>query len=360
MKTHVLVIAMALLAAMTGCATRPAATAEQAPPPQTFTPSRWAIVIHGGAGVIPKDSPREEIASRQASLAKALSEGRNRLARGDSAVDTVEAVVRMLEDDANFNAGVGAAFNEQGKHELDASIMDGATLNAGAVAGVRTVKNPVSLARLVMTQTPHVLLMGDGAEEFATAMNVARVPNEHFSTPRRREMLDEVLRERAKTKSKSSIDDPRMDRVSDSAARSGRIAAATGTVGCVAFDTKGNLASATSTGGLTGKRFGRVGDTPIIGAGTYASNASCAVSCTGTGEQFIRHTVARDIAARMELKGETLEASARHLIFNVLKPDDGGIIAIDRNGTIVMLFNGEGMFRAASDSGGMSVVKIWE
>ena len=309
-----------------------------------FEVGRWAIVIHGGAGVMEKDAPAAEVKSYQLSLVRALSEGRARLARGESALDVCEQIVRLMEDDPNFNAGVGAAFNEQGKHELDASIMDGATLNAGAVAGVRTVKNPVSLARLVMTQTPHVLLMGDGAEEFATTMNVTRVPNEHFGTPRRKQMLDEVLRERGK-------------RVSGDVKR---LAAKTGTVGCVALDVRGNIASATSTGGLTGKRFGRVGDTPIIGAGTYASNASCGVSCTGTGEQFMRHTVARDIAARMELKGETLEASARHVVFNVLKPHDGGIIALDRQGRVVMVFNTIGMYRAAADSEGMSVVKIWE
>ncbi len=308
-------------------------------------PARWAIAIHGGAGVMDKDAPSEEIKSYQLSLVRALSEGRTRLARGESALDVCEQIVRQLENDPNFNAGVGAAFNERGKHELDASIMDGATLRAGAVAGVRTVKNPVSLARLVMTQTSHVLLMGDGAEEFASAMNVARVPNEHFSTPRRRQMLDEVLRERAKN---------------SSAIQASPGAAKMGTVGCVALDVRGNIASATSTGGLTGKRFGRVGDTPIIGAGTYASNASCGVSCTGTGEQFIRHTVARDIAARMELKGETLEQSARHIVLNVLKPDDGGVIAVDRHGRVVMVFNTIGMYRAAADSAGMSVVKIWE
>lgn len=306
---------------------------------------KWAIAIHAGAGVIPKTASPAEIAEHEAALNKALNMGIERLSRGDSALDVCEAVVRILEDDPHFNAGKGAAFNEQGKHELDAAaMMDGATQRAGAVAAVRTVKNPISLARLVMERTPHILLIADGAEAFADTVKVERVPNEYFSTPKRREMLDEVLRERANKKADATPPaDPR-----------NRFA----TVGCVVMQ-RGTLAAATSTGGLTGKRFGRVGDSPIIGAGTYA-NATCAVSCTGTGEQFMRHTVARDVAARMELAGESVDAAARHMIFKVLQPDDGGLIAVSRQGDISMPFSSEGMFRAAADWRGLRVVKIWE
>jgi len=272
-----------------------------------------------------------------------LAVGKERAARGDAAMDVAEAVVRVLEDDERFNAGRGAAFNEKGEHELDASIMDGATLRCGAVAGVRTVKNPVSLARMVMTQTRHVLLMGDGAEQFADAMGVERVPNSYFSTPKRRQMLEEVLRERG----------------ARSDAAPGDVRHTYSTVGCVVRDVHGNLAAATSTGGLTGKRFGRVGDTPIVGAGTYA-DAGVAVSCTGTGEEFIRHGVARMVAARVQLAGQSLEQASRSVVFDTLKKDDGGIIAVDRDGVIVMMYNSEGMYRAAADSTGQAWVGVFE
>lgn len=315
---------------------------------------QWAIVIHGGAGVLSKTAPPEEIKAYEASLARVLAEGKMRLARGDSSLDTVEAIVKMLEEDDKFNAGKGAVFNAVGGHELDASIMDGRTLACGAVAGVRTVRNPIGLARLVMEKTIHVMLIGDGAEQFADAMGVARVPNDWFDTPKRRKALEEVLRERAAKRSDAGTIDPTNDGVNKTPDTR------FGTVGCVALDKAGNLAAATSTGGLTGKRFGRIGDSPIIGAGTYAANDSCAISCTGTGEEFIRHTVAGSVAARVKLQGKSLDAAAKELIFDTLKPDDGGLIGVSRSGEMVMVYSSEGMFRAAADSKGFSLVKIWE
>jgi L-asparaginase / beta-aspartyl-peptidase len=317
---------------LTGCVTRPAA------------PVTWAIALHGGAGTLDRDAPPAELDAYGASLRRALDVGRERAARGDSALDIAEAVVRVLEDDERFNAGRGAAFNERGEHELDASIMDGATLRCGAVAGVRTVKNPVSLARRVMTDTRHVLLMGDGAEQFADATGVERVPNTYFSTDRRRQMLEEVLRER---KQRSNANDP------------GDVRTTYSTVGCVVRDVYGNLAAATSTGGLTGKRFGRVGDTPIIGAGNFA-DAHAAVSCTGTGEEFIRHGVARMVAARVAIGRQTLQQAAHSVVFETLKQDDGGLIAVNAAGEIVMMYNSEGMYRAAADSSGEAWVAVFD
>lgn len=301
---------------------------------------RFCIAIHGGAGVIAKDAPDQERRAYVAGLEKALGEGRDRLARGESAIDAAEVVVRILEDDPLFNAGKGAVFTEDGKHELDASIMDGRTLACGAVAAVRTVKNPISLARLVMERTPHVLLIGDGAEQFAASVNVDRVDPSYFDTDRRRKDLENVLQER---KQKESA-----------------LPKSRGTVGCVALDIHGNLAAATSTGGMTAKRFGRVGDSPIIGAGTYANNASCAVSCTGTGEEFIRNVAAYDVSALMQYKGMTVEQAAHAVIFERLKPDDGGLIAVSNTGQVTMPFSTLGMFRGAADSDGRFQVAIWE
>ncbi|MGH7131861.1 MAG: isoaspartyl peptidase/L-asparaginase family protein [Phycisphaerales bacterium] len=325
-------------AAQSSPSTAPAAAAPLAP-----APGGWAIAIHGGAGVLDRVAPAAERDAYIASLTAALNEGQRRLAAGESAMDVCEAVVRILEDDPKFNAGKGAAYNAEGKHELDASIMDGKTLNCGAVAAVRTVKNPISLARLVMTRTNNVLLMGDGAEQFADAMGVEHVPNTYFDTPKRLEFFEEWQREQ---KAKQPQTPP---------AGSGK-----GTVGCVCLDTSGNLAAATSTGGLTGKRFGRVGDSPIIGAGCYANNASCAVSCTGTGEQFIRHTVARNVAALMEYGNLNLRDAAARMVFVSLKPDDGGLIAVSAAGEIALVYNSEGMFRGAANSKGHFEVKIWE
>jgi beta-aspartyl-peptidase (threonine type) len=310
-------------------------------------PGSWAIAIHGGAGVLDKVAPPHERAEYAASLAAALQLGRDELAHGGTALDAVQRVVRNLEENPLFNAGKGAVFTYDATHELDASIMDGATLRCGAVAGVKTVKSPIGLARLVMEKTPHVLLMGEGAEQFATKMAVERVQNTYFDTPKRREYWKERREEIDKAERASHAQAPSDPR------------STYGTVGAVALDSHGNLAAATSTGGLTCKRWGRVGDTPVIGAGNYA-DGNCAVSCTGTGEEFIRHGVARQIALIMELTGSSAHAAADKVVNHKLKPDDGGVIVVSRSGEIAMVYNSEGMFRGAANSAGRFDVAIWE
>jgi beta-aspartyl-peptidase (threonine type) len=306
----------------------------------------FAIAIHGGAGVIDKATTTpEERDAYLSSLRAALRAGRDELAKGGTAMDACEKVVRLLEEDPKFNAGKGAVFTEAGTHELDAAIMDGATLKAGAVAGVRTVRNPIALARLVMERTRHILLIGEGAEQFATEMGVERVENSWFDTPKRREALEKELEKRRRGAAGEDIAKHKDYR---------------GTVGAVALDSHGNLAAATSTGGMTAKKWGRVGDSPIIGAGTYANNKTCAVSGTGTGEQFIRHTIAKSIAAAMEYRGMSAEQAARHAVHGLLDPDDGGVIVVSHTGEIAMVFNTAGMFRGAADSSGRFEVGIWE
>ncbi len=321
------------------------ACAEKPSEPKAVKRMDYAIAIHGGAGTVPRTMEPETIAAYEASLTRALQLGRDRLAAGGQALDVVEEVVRLMEDDPLFNAGKGAVFTHDGTHELDASIMDGRTLGCGAVAGVKTVKNPISLARLVMTKTRHVLLVGAGADAFAREMNVELVDNAWFDTERRREQWQELVakeREAAERGDKAPLD-----------------AGTKGTVGVVALDKQGHLAAATSTGGMTNKRWGRAGDSPIIGAGTYANDATVAVSCTGTGEEFIRHAVARTVHARMELAKEPLDIAARGSL-DQLKKGDGGLIAVDKNGHIALPYNTEGMYRAAADSSGRFDVAIWE
>jgi beta-aspartyl-peptidase (threonine type) len=305
----------------------------------------FAIAIHGGAGVLDRPATSPELRDEHlAALRAALAAGRDELARGGTALDACELVVRMLEEDPKFNAGRGAVFTEAGEHELDAAIMDGATLKAGAVAGVRTVRNPISLARLVMERTRHILLVGQGAEQFAMEAGVERVENSWFDTPYRRQQLETEIELRRR------------------AARAGEPAAVTrsyGTVGAVALDTHGNLAAATSTGGMTAKKWGRVGDSPMIGAGTYANNKTCAVSGTGTGEQFIRHTIAKTIAANIEHRGMSAQQAAEAAVYGLLNPDDGGVIVVSHRGEIAMVFNTAGMFRGAADSEGRFEVGIW-
>jgi beta-aspartyl-peptidase (threonine type) len=294
---------------------------------------KWAIAIHGGAGTIPKDLPEAEKQQYIRSLTAALKLGQGVLQGGGTSLDAVERVVRFLEDDPLFNAGKGAVYTHEGTHELDAAIMDGSTLKCGSVAALKTVKSPISLARLVMEKSPHVFLVGEGAEAFAAEMKVERVPNSYFDTPKRYQQLQEALKKEQKDRD---------------------------TVGAVALDTHGNLAAATSTGGLTNKRFGRLGDVPVIGAGTYANNRTCAISGTGIGEEFIKHTVAHDISSLMEYGGLTLQQAADRVIHQKLKPGDGGVIGVARDGSIALVFNSEGMYRGAADSAGRFEVKIWE
>jgi beta-aspartyl-peptidase (threonine type) len=308
---------------------------------------RFAIAIHGGAGGSPEKMTAAEIKAVEASLGEALAIGVKILESGGSSLDAVEQVIRFLEDDPHFNAGRGAVFNSAGGHELDASIMDGKTKACGAVAAVRTVKNPISLARLVMTKTRHVLLTSDGAEKFADEMQVERVENSWFDTEKARKEWDERKKADA---AKTSSANP---------ATTGRgFEEHYGTVGCAALDVQGNLAAGTSTGGLTNKKFGRVGDSPIVGAGTYADNATCAVSCTGTGEEYIRHAVAYDISARLVYLKQPLKEAVSHNLRKRLKPGDGGIIAVGADGAIVLDYTTDGMARAAADASGMRIVKI--
>ncbi|HEV2286904.1 MAG TPA: isoaspartyl peptidase/L-asparaginase [Steroidobacteraceae bacterium] len=301
----------------------------------------YAIAIHGGAGAVPRASlsPERELQYR-AGLEAALDGGYAVLERGGSSLDAVTAAVRLLEDDPSFNAGRGAALTREGAAELDAAIMDGREQRAGAVAAVRHVKNPVELARRVMEKSRHVLLVGPGAEEFALEEGIALMPNLYFRTPERISQLEH---------------EQRGERVSD------LVPPGKGTVGAVARDRDGNLAAATSTGGMTNKRPGRVGDSPIIGAGTYAKNGVCAVSATGHGEYFIRAVAAHHVCAAVEYRGLTLELAMRELLDGILRGlgGDGGLIGVDRDGHVVMQFSTEGMYRGARDSSGRSEIAIY-
>jgi beta-aspartyl-peptidase (threonine type) len=288
-----------------------------------------AIAIHGGAGVM-KGMTKARQAIYLASLQNILERGYRILEEQGTSLDAVAAAVAALEDDPLFNAGRGAVYSAQGRHELDASIMDGATLAAGAVAAVRRIRNPVLAARAVMERSPHVLLAGRGAEAFAARHGIRLVPNSFFDTAERLAALRKGLKRHH------------------------------GTVGAVALDRKGNLAAATSTGGYTGKLAGRIGDSPIIGAGTYADNATCAVSGTGWGEAFIRVALAHEVCARMRLGGETVEQAARAVLRQIGRiGGDGGLIALDRRGNIAMPFNSEGMLRACIHPNGARVVAIY-
>lgn len=299
-----------------------------------------AIVIHGGAGTLARGEmdPARETAYRRG-LRAAIDAGHELLARGGSSLDAVTTAVRILEDDPLFNAGRGAVLAHDGSAELDASIMDGRHLRAGAVAGLRHVRNPIDLARAIMERSPHVMLVGPGAEAFAAAQGFTPVPNDYFVTPERRAQLERVLTGRLSA---------------------GEDLMGLGTVGAVALDTAGNLAAATSTGGMTNKRNGRVGDSAIIGAGTYAENGSCAISTTGHGEYFIRAAVAYDICARVKYRRSSLAAAAREVVRKRLQGlgGTGGVIGLDARGHVVMEFSSEGMFRAARTSRGLDEVAI--
>jgi L-asparaginase / beta-aspartyl-peptidase len=300
----------------------------------------YAIAVHGGAGAVPRASlTAEREAHYRRGLESALDAGYAVLEKGGSSLDAVTTAVRILEDDPLFNAGHGAALTRDGAAELDAAIMDGRELRAGAVASVRHVKNPVELARRVMEKSRHVLLVGAGAEEFALEEKFQLVPNLYFRTPERLEQLEA---------------EQRGTRVSD------LVPSSRGTVGAVARDAAGNLAAATSTGGMTNKRPGRVGDSPIIGAGTYAKNGVCAVSATGHGEYFIRAVAAHHVCAAVEYRALGLEQALREVlqILGALG-GDGGLIAVDKDGRPVMQFSTDGMFRGARDAHGRREIAIY-
>ena len=298
------------------------------------------LVIHGGAGVVAKEVTPEKEKAVRAGLQKALDAGYGVLKSGGASLDAVVAAITVLEDDPNFNAGKGAVFNHDGKNELDASIMDGATRRAGSVANVHRIRNPILLARAVMDKSPHVMMVGDGAEAFAQSIGMTLVDPKYFYTDKRWQELQDALREEA--------------------AQEKSTASKHGTVGAVALDSAGRLAAGTSTGGMTNKRFGRVGDSPVIGAGTYA-NARCAVSATGWGEFYIRAAAAHDICARVEYRGEPVKQAADDVVMDVVPKlgGDGGVIALDADGNFAAPFNTEGMYRGWIDRDGKAHIAIF-
>ncbi|MES2398335.1 MAG: isoaspartyl peptidase/L-asparaginase [Bacteroidota bacterium] len=313
---------------------------------------QFAIAIHGGAGAIPRSiMGAENEKNYKKGLEEALLAGDIILSAGGNALDAVEAAVNKLEDNPLFNAGRGAVFTNGGTNELDASVMDGKNLMAGAVTGIKNVKNPVSLARVVMEKSEHVFLSGAGAMEFAKKMNLEFAPDEYFFVQDRYDQLvqaresDQVVLDHGNTRGATGTPNSKK-----------------GTVGAVALDIFGNIAAATSTGGMTNKKFGRVGDSPIIGAGTYANNNTCAISCTGHGEFFIRSVVAYDISCLMEYKGLSLKEACDIVVYQKLVKigGEGGLVAIDAKGNIEMPFNSEGMYRAMRKSGGEIYLGIYK
>ncbi|MGI2092303.1 isoaspartyl peptidase/L-asparaginase family protein [Shewanella oncorhynchi] len=312
----------------------------------------FAIAIHGGAGTISKANLTPE--QRQAykdKLKEAVDKGSKVLEEGGDSLVAVQTAINILENSALFNAGIGAVYTYDGGHELDASIMDGKTMNAGAVAGVRHIANPIDLALAVMNKSEHVMLSGAGAEEFALTQGFTLVPNHHFDTDERyQQLLDarQKLQTAAKSEQVANVEMKDLDYKF-------------GTVGAVALDKKGNLAAGTSTGGMTAKRFGRIGDSPVIGAGTYAENGVCAVSATGHGEFFIRYLVAGDICAKVKYQQKSIIQAADEVINQrlITAGGSGGVIAVDQRGNIATPFNTEGMYRATRSNGEPAQVLIW-
>jgi beta-aspartyl-peptidase (threonine type) len=314
------------------------------------------LVIHGGAGTITRQnmSAEKEKAYTEA-LNQALQAGYAVLKKGGTSLDAVEAAIRYMEDSPLFNAGKGAVFTNEGKNELDASIMDGKTLKAGAIAGVTNIKNPITTARRVMEHSEHVMMTGKGAEKFAKEQGMQLVDPAYFRTETRFKQLQKAKEEEKVKLDHSDSQGSLLENIFTEGKKFG-------TVGAVALDQYGNLAAATSTGGMTNKRFGRVGDAPIIGAGTYASNQTCAVSATGHGEYFIRSVVAYDISALMEYKGLGVKQAAEEVVMKKLveRGGEGGVIALDRQGNFAMPFNSEGMYRGYIKADGQSEVLIYK
>jgi beta-aspartyl-peptidase (threonine type) len=306
----------------------------------TVHAQKYAIVIHGGAGVMSKDKMDEKARAKyKARLNEALELGEQRLKNGAAATDVVVKVINVMENSPLFNAGKGAVFTHDGVNELDASIMEGKSLNAGAVAGVQDIKNPINAARAVMDNSEHVMLSGKGASEFAKEQGLEIVPNKYFYTERRYQSLQSLLKHERERTQKDN----------------------TGTVGCAVLDTHGNLCAGTSTGGMTNKKYGRIGDSPIIGAGTYANNKTCAVSCTGHGEYYIRLGFARDISAMMEYQNRSVTEACKKEIGKLSELEGtGGVIAVDADGNIAMEFNTSGMFRGYIKSSGEKEIAIFE
>ena len=333
--------------------------------------NKIAIAIHGGAGTILKSEMTPELESEYRNgLESALKSGWKILKRGGSSLDAVESAVVSLENFPLFNAGRGSVFTNEGKNEMDAAIMNGANLEAGAVAFVKNVKNPVKLARLVMEKTEHILLAGSGANDFAKELNVEFEPDEYFFTDFRYQQLLKARESGTVQLDHSSADgkenSPQMNTdehrlLIDVKSKIQNLKSKIGTVGAVACDSSGNLAAATSTGGMTNKKFGRVGDTALIGAGTFADNETCAVSCTGHGEFFIKAATAFDVSARMKYKNDSLETAARNAVDYLTKiGGEGGLIAVDKFGNVVLPFNSDGMYRGYVNETGSFVVEIYK
>ncbi len=310
---------------------------------QETTKKEWAIVIHGGAGTISKDKPDSVKKAYREDLNEALSLGEEALAKGEPALDVVEKVINYLEDNPKFNAGKGAVFTHEGTHELDAAIMVGNSREAGAITGVTTVKNPISLARIVLEKSKHVMFAGEGAEKYADNTDVERVNQDYFYTEKRYKAYRRAIQKEAQSAR------PRTYEADEKF----------GTVGCVVVDKNGTLVAGTSTGGMTNKKFGRVGDVPVIGSGTYASDI-VAVSMTGWGEKIMRAVSGHTVSSYMKFRDASLEEAGDYLLNEVLDPDDAGMIAVDKHGNMYMNMNTQGMFRAMGDSEGNRKVAIWK
>jgi beta-aspartyl-peptidase (threonine type) len=334
---------------------------------------KLGFMIHGGAGVIRRgDLTTEKERAYRAKLEEALLAGYKKLQSGATGLDAVQTAINMMEDSPLFNAGKGAVFTADGKNELDAAIMDGKNLKAGAVAGLRHVKNPINLARAVMENSPHVMMTGEGAEQFAREQKIELGDEKYFFTQERWDALQKVIKKEDEKKKQEQQNVKPQVRNSKPKVQSLKTELPPsvlenpynkfGTVGAVALDKDGNLAAGTSTGGMTYKKYGRVGDAPIIGAGTYANNETCAISATGWGEFFIRLGVARDISALMEYRALPIQQAADLVIKEKLQKlgGDGGVIAIDKFGNMAVSFNSEGMYRAFIDSNGKPVVEIYK
>lgn len=339
------IIVLMVVGLMMGCAN---ADNQQADTQRDTTKKDWALVVHGGAGAISQDKPDSVKQAYREDMDKALSIGEEILKNGGSALDAVESVINYLENNPRFNAGKGAVYTHEGGHELDAAIMVGNTRNAGAITGVRTIKNPISLARLVMENSKHVMFAGDGAEEYANQFDLERVNQSYFHTEQRHRAWKRSLQDDAQSSNTMQESEPLY---SDGEKF--------GTVGCVAVDKNGQIVAGTSTGGMTNKKFGRVGDVPIIGSGTYASD-EVAVSMTGWGEKIMRAVSGHTVSAYMKYKPATIKEAGDYLLQDVLNPGEAGMIAVDKYGNTYMNMNTKGMYRAKSDSEGNRKVAIYK
>ncbi|MEO0625911.1 MAG: isoaspartyl peptidase/L-asparaginase [Bacteroidota bacterium] len=338
-----------LVCLLAACAQSDSSETENTPTMDTTDAPDWALVIHGGAGtILPEHMTDDRAADIRAAMSQAIAAGEEVLSNGGTATDAVEATIHILEDSPHFNAGKGAVFTHDGTNSLDASFMTGHDRQAGAVAGVTNIKNPISLARAVLDHSEHVMLSGQGAEDFALSRGMDTISADWFYTEGRYQSLQRVLEQEAEGHSSTGAILNAPDRKY-------------GTVGCVALDQQGNIAAGTSTGGMTNKRYDRIGDSPVIGAGTFADNASCGVSCTGHGEYFIRWAVAHDVHARMTYGGASLEEAANAVIHEVLPEvgGSGGLIALDQAGNISMPFNTPGMYRGYKRAGEEEYIEFY-